>query len=160
MELEIKLKNYLNPLLFVLVNTIVFVFLIFKDGFDLFLFQILGMLWLIFHVPGIILHIQYLYLNKGFNVKVYDDRIILSKDSIELNNIESQEIDYVYIYKAASLDDGYFHTPQTYYHYAEIFLKSGKKIHITSLLSKDVEKSLRILKDVKIYIENRFFCLV
>ena len=160
MELEIKLKNYLSPLLMILAFTIFITIFSFKDGFDLSAFQILGALWMIFELPAVILHVQYLYLNRGFKVVINEGGIIITKDGLEFNNLESQDINYIYIYKSAAIDDGYFRSPQAYYHYAEIVPKSGKTIYITSLLTKDVEKSLRILKEIKLYKEYKFFCMI
>ncbi|MEN2436854.1 hypothetical protein AAH994_15680 [Weeksellaceae bacterium A-14] len=148
MDLKISLKSQLYALRELIIISIIYFgliyFLYLKAEFDLFKILFLSTLvfyFIVFLLPVIILHMN--YLNNTYR------HIKIEQNQLTINNITyaRSEIDKIKIYATSqhfSDSVGVSALPYNdYYYYVEIRLKSGKKINLSSLIDYKIDKIIR-----------------
>lgn len=148
MDLKISLKSQLYALRELIIISIVYFglmyFLYLNAEFDLFKILFLSTLvfyFIIFLLPIIILHIN--YLNNTYN------HIKIEQNRLKINNIiyVGNDIDKIKVYATSqhfSDSVGASTLPYNdYYYYVEICLKDGKKINLSSLIDYKIDKIIR-----------------
>ena len=109
-------------------------------------------------LPAIFLHIEYYVRNKGEEYELKGDHIIYRKEDKEVI-YKKEDIKKITVFMTNNryYDRGHIDASESY-HFARIFLKSGKVLHLTCLLTPNVDKALKIyLTEIPYRKERRFF---
>lgn len=95
----------------------------------------------ILNLPAIFLHVVYWLKNNGDEFEIRSTEILRRKNGKE-KHYKNTDIDSIIIYLFPSLykNSNTFVSSFEGYHYAEVKLKSGKKIFLTSLLAPRIDK--------------------
>lgn len=163
MELKINLSNQLKMLPDLIFVSSIYFFIIYFCYESLvfkFLFLLSIPYFLIYFLPVLFLHLNYLNENKGV-VYVIDNNFIFRKK--DRTNIK-YKIDYVseiVIYKNGARETKVGVLAHKEYFYAKIKFLDGTNFIITSLCSNKIDKILeKNFKDVKITIEKVFYPMI
>lgn len=160
MRLQITLYNQLSKFNIYLI-AVLFVIVFFgiqgrltKEAFllSLLIYSIIDLF------PALYLHTQ--YYNENTNT-IYDlsNRGIVERKNGKEIFYDNQNIEKIKLYIAPNLYENFFlrYFSMENYCFAEIFMKDGKKIILTSLLTTKLEKAIKVL-EVPYERKKRFFC--
>ena len=146
--------------LYVVGVLVVFIYLnyYYNTSFDRGMIIILVSLQMYAFLPVAFLHIEYYIRNKGEEYELKGDRIIYRKEDREVI-YKKEDIKKITVFMANNrFDDGIRMHADADYHFARVFLKSGKVLHLTCLLTPNVDKALKIyLTEIPYRKERRFF---
>lgn len=108
--------------------------------------------------PALYLHVQYYNINAGTIYDLSNRGIEEYKDSKE-TFYDNQNIEKIKLYIAPNLYERSFlrYFSMENYCFAEIFMKDGKKLILTNLLTTKLEEAIKIL-EVPYERKKRFFC--
>lgn len=112
----------------------------------------------IFFIPALFLHAEYYFKNRGQQLEVLENEIILREGNGQVRKYLNRDLQKIVLYKSASLDKGGIPmTPIESYHYARIIPKQGEEIVVTNLMASDVEKIINNIKWVPYERKKRLF---
>ena len=150
MLLKISSKNHFIAALSIFVLTTGHFILLVAFNFYFGIIMICSIVSLLFVISGIYLHLEYWFINRH-------EKYIIRIDSISRFKNKKEEIYYpedikkIILYGSATLFEPWFHlSAMEQYHFAHVFLKNGKTLTITCLLTPRVDNALGILKGVRI----------
>jgi hypothetical protein len=118
-----------------------------------------GAILLLNAIPSLYLHFEYWLMNRNEEFEIRENGIIQRKGGVE-KKYNSQEISKVVLYLSPSKYKGsriHFVTSDGYY-YAEIILKTGEIIILTSLLSNLLEADLMKVRGILFDRRKSQFC--
>ncbi len=99
-------------------------------------------------IPSLLIHISYYRKNKGEEIEVRSDSIIIRKNGKERTYF-SEDLERIVIVKPASLDSwGIPLSAMDYYHFVRIITKANEEIYITCLMSTKVDQIVRQIRGV------------
>ena len=107
---------------------------------------------------AIFLHTEYYLINKGEEYELKGDHIIYRKEDEEVI-YKKEDIKKIAVFMSYNRyhNRGYVNAAEIY-HFARVFLKSGEILHLTSLLTPNVDKTLKTyLSEIPYRKERRFF---
>ncbi len=141
-RLEFTVKNHLIAMRSGLLLTITLVGLIFWVNFDTTMMTIFFVMFLIFILPGIYLHIEYFIINYKTIYSISKDEIISfkrgKKKIYKIKDIKSAKV-----FGSSTLFNPWFHlTAMEQYHFATITFNNGERLIITCLLCPRVDLAL------------------
>lgn len=115
-------------------------------------------IFLIFFIPQLILHLRYYWLDRGRTLYYYPNRLMLSlelKDGRKFD-IPLEDFEYVELNKTPPFaEKRLYWTPWDSYNYSVIRLKNGQQFQITSLLVLDLDVPLDY---EMVKLRKRFYC--
>ena len=99
---------------------------------------IIPIVFLLFFIPLVIIHLQYYSLNYGMEM-IYDDmeKSIVIKDTKKdtVSEFKLKDIKHIFHISTPAFAENRMHWfPWDSYNYSDIFLKDGRKFRITSLM--------------------------
>ena len=120
--------------------------------------MIFSIIWLIYTIPAVSLYLEYLFVNSGVRIKLNDDGIICYKNGIEtiINKNQIESITY-YLTPNAYRRSSIQYLAIESFQFVRIETKTGKKILITNLLSRQLEKDITSL-NIPVKRKKRLFC--
>ena len=166
MKLSINILTSLKLLSFVIMITIVLLFLIIFLCYDELNIRMFSYMFLpyffLFVLPTIILHFNYYQYSNNYSIEINENKIIVvEKDKqTTYNSEEIKEITFV-MTKTKKLNSGVSFFLFDGYFYASIMLLNGEVIYVTCLLSSKIDEILiSSFKDVKFTTEVMFYPIV
>lgn len=148
MILKQSFKNHLIVSEFTLSMTAILLGAWWYFGYDQSILLVGGLFHLFFTLPAVYLHVEYTIKNWGEEIEINDNKLIVRKNGKE-KCYNTQELKEILLFKSASLDKWSFPlSAMEYYHFARITTNSGEEIVITCLLTPNVEKAVKELKEV------------
>lgn len=155
-----SLKNHLRVSTFTLVVTLALFLIWGYFNFEQDFLLVVGLFHLFFTIPAIYLHIEYYIINKGEEIEIDHNEIVIRKDG-ETRKHNCNDISKIIVYKSASLDKrGIPFTAIESYYYARLITKSGDEIIITCLLTPKLDEILQHINGINYERKKRFFCSV
>lgn len=139
---------------------IVLVALLFLTGFQKSIFFILLSVWLLDAVSFLI-HFQYLSVNKDDQFEFFSNAIIHQRNG-QKETYYSEEISKIVVFLSTDMSISGL-TPfisASRYKYANVLLKNGKNIVLTSLLSPEIEKVIKTINEVDIEFRTKYLCFI
>lgn len=159
--LKIKAINHIQALFSHLIGTLLMLVTLYFLEFNADALIVFGTIWLIYTVPVVYLHLEYFSRNKDEEYEIRDNEIVYRKLGEEIL-YKSQDIEKIIIYLSPSLyKNSNFHLLAIEsYHFAEVRLKTGKKLVLTCLLAPRIDKELKQIKGVLIEKRKKIFCMI
>ena len=109
-------------------------------------------------MPAIYLHIEYYLRNRNERLEILDNRILYHDRTGVVKSYATQDLERIVLYMSASLDKGNIQfTPIESYHFAKIRSKSGQEIVVTCLMTRDLEKAMKMIGGVMLERKKTFF---
>lgn len=153
MILKQSFKNHLIVAEFTLTTTLMFAGAWWYFEFDPDFLLVIGIFQSLFTIPALYLHIEYYLRNRGEEIEINADEIIVRKNGKEIKRYSSDELEDITVYKSASLDKGGIPlSALESYHFARILAKNKDEIIITCLLApKRVEQAVKQIQGVEYF---------
>lgn len=127
-------------------------------GFDDIMLKVFSILWVVFSLPVVFLHLEYYFRNRGQRLEIQEGGITFHESNGERRGYNNDDIEKIVLYKSASLDKGGFPLSTfELYHYARIVPRQGSEIVVTSLMAPKVEDAVKQIKWVKMERKKSFF---
>lgn len=148
-KLRIRIRNHIDALASSFFFALVFFIAVVWVQFDRTAIIIAIVLYLVDLVPALILHVEYWIQNRGQEVLVDENELVIKSKS-EKRIIKAKEIRKITMHQTPSHSQNSnmrFMTIGSYY-FAHIYLQNGEDLILTSLLSPRLKASLRKLKGV------------
>jgi len=157
MTIRQTFTNHLNVLWIAIITTALYIlglwFFQFERGI---LFIFLGF-YVLTVVPSFYLHISYAIKNKGMVCHILPGRLCINKNRKE-QIIESSDIKDIIVYKSASIEKGGIPiTPMEAYFFVRILDKTGNKYDLTCLMDAKIDKSIKSVGAVPLFVERGMF---
>jgi len=158
MTLRITAGNHLKPMVFHITGTALTIIALYFCRFDQNMMKIFLIIWLIYTVPALYLHLEYYLKNRGQELKILDSEIVFQDRNGKEKRYKPQDLEKVVLYKSASLDRGGLQLSAIEsYHYARIIPKQGEEIILTCLMAPNVEEALKQIRWVPYERKKRLF---
>lgn len=126
--------------------------------FDTGMMKIFFIIWSIYTIPALYLHLEYYFQNRGQQLTILDEELIYKSRNGAERQFRFGELQKIILYKSASLDKrGLQLSAIESYHYAKIIPKHGEEIIITCLMAPNVEEVLRQIKLGQYERKNQLF---
>lgn len=118
-----------------------------------------GIWFVLLTLPVIYLHIEYYFANRGQEIIIGDNSLLITTKNGNTHSINFTEFDKVILCKSASMDKGGIPImPVEPYHYVRIITNSGEQIIITCLMYPKLEKVINKMKGGEKIRKKRGFC--
>jgi hypothetical protein len=130
-------------------------------NFDRIFLLVFFSIWVLYTLPTLYLHFRYFLINKGQEIIIMNDELVLKYNNREDFRIfAKQEIEKIVLCRSASLDKGGvpLSSIETY-QYVRIFLNTGYVINITNLMTPYLDDVLNQFKGVCFVRKKGVFCL-
>ena len=159
--MKITIENQLRAWLFHILGSAMMLGCLWYLNFDPIFAVVFGIYWLIYTIPALALYIEYLIINKGQEIEIGQNKLIVNNSNGETRSYEIKDLDKIIVYKSASMDKGGIPllSSESFY-YARIKAKSGLDIIITCLMSHDVDKVVRKLSGVSYERRKTLFAFI
>jgi hypothetical protein len=158
MTLRITPGNHLKLMVFNIIGTVLMIVALYFFRFDQNMMKIFLIIWLIYTVPALYLHLEYYFKNRGQELKILDSEIVFQDRNGKEKTYKPQDLEKAILYKSASLDRGGLQLSAIEsYHYARIIPKEGEEIIITCLMTPNVEEALKQIRWVPYERKKRLF---
>jgi hypothetical protein len=158
MTLRITPGNHLKLMVFHIIGTTLMIITLYFFRFDQGMMRIFLIIWLVYTIPALYLHLEYYFKNRGQQLKILDSEIVFQDRNGDEKSYKPQDLQKIVLYKSASLDKGGLQLSAIEsYHYARIIPKQGKEIILTCLMAPDVEKAVKQIRWVSYERKKRLF---
>jgi len=151
--------NHLRVLSFHLFGTLLMLIALFYLHFSTDAVLVFLVIWVVYSLPVVILHIRYLNLNKEVEYEVYSNKIVQRKSG-EVKVITTTEIKKIIIYMAPNKrnSNGIQLLPFESYYYMKVVLKNGESLIITCLLVSNLKLFMSTIQGVYYQHTRKLFC--
>ncbi len=158
MRFEITGRNQFKALGVLIMGTMMMLLILLYFRFERSFLIVFSIMWLVYAIPTLILHVEYYFKNKNQIVEITNEDIKLFENGVEKINFQKQDIDKIELYKSGNLEARQiqFFAMESY-HFAKIRSKQGDEIFITCLLTPDVEMEIKKLNDGVFERRRRFY---
>lgn len=158
MTLRITPGNHLKLMVFHIIGTTLMIIALYFFRFDQGMIRVFFIIWLIYTIPALYLHLEYYFKNRGQQLKILDGEIVFQDRNGNEKSYKLQDLQKIVLYKSASLDKGGLQLSAIEsYHYARIIPKQGEEIILTCLMAPDVEAALKQIRWVSYERKKRLF---
>lgn len=155
--------NQLKMLIGLIIMSLVYFFLIYylPTPYDFkLIFFLLIPYFLLFFIPVVVLHFNYLTMNQDIIFEISKNKI-LKQNKTNILKYCTQDIEEIIFYMSGTRNRGNGGLAHSSYYYAKIKLLNGSSFIITSLHSSKIDKILEEnFKNVKITTENVFYPMI
>ncbi|HVA98734.1 MAG TPA: hypothetical protein VNG53_07565 [Bacteroidia bacterium] len=144
MTLKITFKNQYNAFNYQIYMAIAMVgCFYFYPQFRTFIgFAIMTGMWLFSALPALYLHIEYYLRNKGEEITINFDELIVKKNGT-VKKYQNSDFEKITVYIAPAYNSGVLGF--IYYFYTRLITTKGEEIIITCLMTRKMEEMLKIL---------------
>ncbi|MEO6883128.1 MAG: hypothetical protein ABI199_03785 [Bacteroidia bacterium] len=141
MTLKITLKNQFDAFNYQIFGIVIMgIYLYFFPGLGYLIALTCG--WLFSALPAIYLHIEYYLRNKGEEITINFDELIVKKNGVE-KKYKNQDFEKIVVYMAVSYNFAII--GMQYYFYTRLITTKGEEIIITCLMTRKMEEVLKTL---------------
>ncbi len=160
MKLSQKFSNHFKPLIFHLVGTTIMVLCLACLHFQKEMIFVFEIIWIIYTLPVLYLHLEYYLWNWNLLVDINDDSIKITKNGKQ-KTYPLDNLSRILVYKSASLDNGGIQIlPLESYFYAKILTKHNEVIIITCLICPNLEDVIMKLNGIPYERKKKIFCSI
>jgi hypothetical protein len=157
--MKITIAKQIRILSFHLYVTLIMLGILWWLKFEYSLVMVFLIVWLLYTLPAIYLHVEYYVQNRSLRYKVLNDQLIVWIKNVQ-KTYRSSDLKTIAIYLAPNKYKGDFfrYLPIESYYFARITTSTGEEIVITCLVDPDLKQSLQTFKNVNAYRVPRLFC--
>lgn len=158
--LRITIQNQLKSLFYLIFLFILYVSIATFFNFEIILVCFIGIGFILFLFPALVLHIEYYIRNKGEEYELVNDKIILNRKN-KIYTYSNEDIKKIVVFVAPNYYfDTFYITAFENYHFAKIELSDGKFLYLTSLLAPSgIDKAFDAhLREIPYIKKKRLFC--
>jgi hypothetical protein len=161
MKLQISFFNHLHALKFHLMGTFFMLVVLYYYNFERIFLLVAVILWIIYTLPTLYLHLKYYFINKGQEIIITNDELVLKYRNEEADYIfNKKEIVKIVLCRSASMDKGGIPLSSLEtYQYIKVFLKNKSVVCITNLMAPNLDEVKSQFSGISFVREKGIFCL-
>lgn len=161
MTLQISFINHLKALKFHLMGTSFMLVVLYFLNFDKIFFIVFISTWILYTLPTLYLHFRYYFINKGIEITITNDELILRfKNKEDAYVLNKKEIEKIVLCRSASMDKGGMPISSLEtYQYIKVFSKNESVVRITNLMASNLDEVKNQFTGIRFVREKGFFCL-
>lgn len=160
MVLKNKLYNQFQALIFHFVGLLMMLGVVAYFEFTKDAFLISGIIGLLYSIPVIYLHLEYLYYSRGSEITI-DEEYIIIKSLKTFNRISRSDIKRIIFHKHTNLDKGGIQLfGHESYNHIRLVSAENEDVIITCFMIRDLQEVIDLFSGVPVNRTERIMCAI
>lgn len=130
-------------------------------NFDRIFLLVFVSVWVLYTLPTLYLHLRYYFINKGQEIIITNDELILKYRNKETDHVlNKKEIEKIVLCMSSSMDKGGMPLSSLEtYQYIKVFSKTNSVVCITNLMASNLDEVKSQFTGIRFVREKGIFCL-